>query len=186
MGADYILLLNNDTVITQNFLPRLISDDIDIISPTVKFKEQKNLIYDYGGFVNWWTGRTTHVNRTSPHKSSVIPVDYVSGCCMLVKRKVFEKIGLLPEDYFFYFEDVDFCTTAIKKGFMVAVDPGTLIFHKMSGSIKRWSSQAIYRNLTGNFIFITRHLGLRAVTGYIYLTLLTAKIIKDRLILKGQ
>src|SRR3990167_1927416 len=186
-GAVYILLLNNDTKIVDNFLPSLLKIDADIASPVVQFhefKESKNWIYDYGGFINWTTGRTYHINKNSQPKTNniqTIPVDYIAGCCMFIKRKVFETIGLLDEKYFIYFEDVDFCVTAKKKGFSVIVDPTTVIYHKLGGSMDRWSNRAIYRNLLGNFIFITKHLSWKRIIGYAYLSVLTAKIIRDRL-----
>ncbi len=188
-GADYVLLLNNDTWIDENFLPSILSYDVDIISSVVKFREfadSEKWIFDYGGKVDWWTGRTTHINKSEfatvgKGNTPLIEVDYIAGCCMLIKRKVFEDIGLLPEEYFIYFEDVDFCVTAKKAGYGVFVDPKTFIYHKLGGSMDRWSTRAIYRNLTGNFIFITRHLGIRSLVGYTYLAVLTAKIVKDRL-----
>lgn len=188
-GADYILLLNNDTKIEMNFLTNLLKLEFPISSPVVKFREFKDkpkLIYDLGGYVNWWTGRTYHLNAYKNDlirfkKKNYIKADYVAGCCMLVKREVFEKIGHLDEKYFIYFEDVDFCITAIKNGFKVIVDPNSVIYHKLGGSMDRWSKRAIYRNLLGNFIFITKHLGWRRLTGYAYLAILTAKIVRDRI-----
>lgn len=185
-GADYILILNNDTIVEKNFLESLLAIDSDIASPVVKFrqfKESKDWLYDYGGYVNWWTGRTTHLNKSlqpTNYYLQPIKVDYVAGCCMLIKRRVWEKIGFFDEAYFIYFEDVDYCITAKKKGFQVVVDPKTYIYHKLGGSMDRWSKRAIYYNLLGNFIFITKHLGLRRLTGYFYLGILALKIIKDR------
>lgn len=189
-GADFILILNNDTEMRMNFLKNLIRLDMPISSPVVVFKECKDkpgLMYDLGGFVNWTTGRTYHLNaykeEAGKFKSQkYIDVDYVAGCSMLVKREVFEKIGLLDETYFIYFEDVDFCISARNKGYKVIVDPKSTIYHKLGGSMDRWSTRAIYRNLLGNLIFITKHLGWRRITGYAYLALLTAKIIRDRIL----
>lgn len=188
-GASYILLLNNDTKIEMNFLEKLIEIDPAIASPVVKFREFRHspkLMYDLGGFVNWTTGRTWHVNAYAEEfhhfqNRQPLEADYVAGCCLLVKREVFEKIGLLDEKYFIYFEDVDFCVTAKKKGYRVIVDPSSVIYHKLGGSMDRWSKRAIFHNLFSNFIFITKHLGLRRITGYSYLFILTLKIIKDRI-----
>lgn len=189
-GADYILLLNNDTKIEMNFLESLLKLDAPIASPIVKFREFKDkpkLMFDLGGFVNWWTGRTYHLNAYKEDlkgfkKRFFLEADYVAGCCMLIKREVFERIGLLDEKYFIYFEDVDFCITAKKHGFKVIVDLKSVIYHKLGGSMDRWSKRAIFHNLVGNLIFITKHLGLRRVTGYAYLFFLTAKIVRDRII----
>ncbi|OGG08356.1 hypothetical protein A3D05_05900 [Candidatus Gottesmanbacteria bacterium RIFCSPHIGHO2_02_FULL_40_24] len=188
-GADYILLLNNDIKTEMNFLKNLLKIDAPISSPVVKFREFKNnpkMIYDLGGIVNWWTGRTTHINVYSAEykkmkENKPVTVDYVAGCSMLIKKETIEKIGFLDECYFMYFEDVDYCVTAKKNGFTIKVDPKGVIYHKLGGSIERWSAKAIFHNLFGNFIFISKHLGIRRITGYAYLSALTAKIIADRI-----
>ena len=187
--ADFILLLNNDTKIEMNFLKKLLFLAAPISSPVVKFREFRDkpkLIYDLGGYVNWTTGRTTHLNAYAGERKlfqdkEFIEVDYVAGCCMLVKEEVFQKIGLLDEKYFIYFEDVDFCVTAKRQGFRVIVDPKSIVYHKLGGSMDRWSKRAIFHNLFSNFIFITKHLEWRIFFGYAYLFFLTAKIVRDRI-----
>ena len=187
--TDYFLILNNDTVLPGDTLIKLIANDADIVSPVLKFKSAKGeWVYDYGGKINWWTGRTTHVESANKpiNQSTNNPIsfdlDYVSGCCMMVKRKVLETIGLLDERFFFYFEDVDFCLRAGKKGFKIRVDIDTVICHKLGSSIGRWSKRAIMYNLISNFKFIRKNLGVRQVTGLIYLFLLTLKIIYNRMV----
>lgn len=182
--ADYILLLNNDTIVEQNFLPSLIASGLDISAPVIKFIHDDKLVYDYGGLINWWTGRTTHLNTSEKRKAKSEKfngIDLVSGTCMLIKRKVFEKIGLFDESYFFYYEDVDFCVRARNAGFSISVIPTVSIFHILSDSIGRWSNKAIFFNLKGNFIFISKHLGWRKIIGYTYLVLLTVKITTDKI-----
>ena len=187
--ADFILLLNNDTIIEMNFLSNLLKLNEAISSPVVKFREFKDkpkMMYDLGGFVNWWTGRTYHINAYKEDLNKYtgkgpLEAEYVAGCCMLIRRDVFDAIGLLDEKYFIYFEDVDFCISAEKKGFKVIVDPKSVIYHKLGGSMDRWSKRAIYRNLLGNLIFITKHLGWRRLSGFAYLAGLTSKIIKDKI-----
>ena len=187
--ADFVILLNNDTKIESNFVERGLKINCGILSPVVKFKEFKDkpkFIYDMGGVVNWWTGRTAHINAYRDEylkKVKDLPkeVDYVAGCCMMIRKDVIEKIGLLEEEYFIYFEDVDYCITAKKAGFNVKVDPGATIYHKLGGSMDRWSGRAIYHNLLSNFIFINRHLGLRKITGWAYLFILAMKISRDYL-----
>lgn len=177
-SCEYVLILNNDTILPSNLLTVLDDTGVDIISPVIKFKWNGKWIYDYGGKINWWTGRTTHLESSK----IIDKIDYISGCCMLVKREVFEKIGLFDESYFFYFEDVDFCVRARKAGFTIAVNPNINIEHKLGGSIGRWSNKAIYYNLTANAIFIRKNLGLRWPLGYLYLTLLAVKIIINKLV----
>ncbi len=187
--TDYFLILNNDTILPRDTLTKLIANDADIVSPVLKFKnEQGQWVYDYGGKINWWTGRTTHMESTNKPiiQLTNYPIkydpDYVSGCCMLVKRNVLETIGLLDERFFFYFEDVDFCFQAVKNGLKIKVAENAVVYHKLGSSIGRWSRKAILYNLRSNFKFIRKNLGIRQVTGLIYLFLLTLKIIYNRLV----
>lgn len=183
--ADYILILNNDTILPKNFLEKILNNPSDITSPVIKFKFGNKWIYDYCGKINWWTGRTKHVERSSKLKiqnpKQIEHIDYVSGCCMLIKREVFEKIGLFDNRFFFYFEDVDFCVRAAKLGFHISVCENSYICHKLGASIGRWSNKAILYNLYSNFLFITKHLGLRSPIGYIYLIILAIKIIYNKI-----
>ncbi len=193
--TEYFLILNNDTELPGNALAKLIQYDADIVSPVLKFRStQGKWVYDYGGKINWWTGRTTHVESTNKPIIPASPagrqltnnpikhdLDYVSGCCMMVKRKALETVGLFDERFFFYFEDVDFCLRAKKNGFKIGIDREVIVYHKLGRSIGRWSKKAIMYNLISNYKFIRKNLGVRQVTGLIYLLLLTLKIIYNRL-----
>lgn len=179
----YILILNNDVELPADLLIKLLESQGDISAPVIKFRFDGKWVYDYGGIINKWTGRTTHLesDKLNDAKYRDKQVDYVSGCCMLVKRSVFDKIGLFDEDYFFYFEDADFCLKAVRSGFKIKIVPDISVYHKMGGSVGRWTNKAIYYNLTGNFKFITKNLGIRMPVGYAYLFLLTVKIIAGKL-----
>ena len=147
--ADYVLLLNNDTIIKQDFLNTLIKfsekfENAGIVSPAIKFRKNGKFVYDIGGRLNKVFGRTTHeeVFRIIDRKSR--QVDYVSGCAMLVKKEVFKKIGLFDEQFFLYYEDVDFCMRAKNKGFLSYVCPEVSIEHELSKSVGRVSPLAVY------------------------------------------
>ncbi|MBI3954894.1 glycosyltransferase family 2 protein [Candidatus Gottesmanbacteria bacterium] len=101
---------------------------------------------------------------------------------MMVKRKVLETVGLFDERFFFYFEDVDFCLRAGKYGYKIGVDREVIVYHKLGSSVGRWSKKAIMYNLISNYKFIRKNLGVRQITGLIYLFLLTLKIIYNRLV----
>lgn len=188
-NADYVFLLNSDMEIIENSLPSLIQADKDIISPVNQFPitpKKDDYRYDYGGYINWWTGRVHHDDRTvfSKELKTPLTVEYDSGCSLLIKKEVFEKIGLFDERFFMYFEDVDFCVRAKNAGLSVAVDPSTRMFHKLGSSVKRWSKKAIYYNISSNVKFILKHCGYKIPVALGYVTLLTAKIIFDKIMYK--
>jgi GT2 family glycosyltransferase len=61
-------------------------------------------------------------------------IDFMTGCCMLIKKEVFQKVGLLSEDYFMYFEDVDFCVKIKNFGYKILYNPKAMIYHKVGFS----------------------------------------------------
>lgn len=142
--ATHVLILNNDTVVSSDFLTPLINSKYDLVSPIIKFKRKGEWTYDFGGKVNWLIGRPYHLERKKifnfsrqkrdPAMAGQFSIfknklDYVSGCSLMVKKDVFEKIGLFDENFFLYFEDVDFCLRAKKAGFRVGVETKSIITH---------------------------------------------------------
>ena len=175
-GAEAVLLLNQDTVVEKNFLASLLENSADIVGPVIKFKRHGRWIYDFGGKINWWLGRTKHLEVLGI-KYQVSSIDYVSGCAMMIKRPVLEKIGLLDERYFLYFEDADFCLRAKKAGFKVAVEPKSLIFHKLTEGRKKPLKQRLHL-LKSNLIFINRWIPFwKKPIAYLYWWLLMFKIL---------
>lgn len=179
---NYLLVLNNDTLLPFNFFQNLKTTEFDVTGVIIKFKSLSgNWIYDFGGAVNKWTGKTKHIENSKYDYKTDMPVDYYSGCCLLIKREVLEKIGLFDERFFFYYEDVDFCMRAAKAGFKLGLASKAIIYHELSASIGRWSRRAIYRNLRSHLTFINKHLGLRRPVGWAFLLVLTLKIIRDKI-----
>src|SRR5690606_29247051 len=74
----------------------------------------------------------------------VTRVDAVSGCAMLVRREVFDAVGLLDEPYFYGFEDLEFCLRARAAGFATAVVPGAVVSHRGQASMGAGSPQRLY------------------------------------------
>ncbi len=159
-GAEYILLLNNDTVIEPNFLKKLVevgeSDkEIGILGPMI-YEYGTNKIHFAGGRINWLCTKGIHLNP----KSQVLnpkETDYITGACMLVKREVIEKIGLMDEDYFLYFEDVDWCVKARKAGYKCVLVPKAKIQHKVSASTKAESFSYIYYHFRNGLLLAKRN-----------------------------
>lgn len=171
-GADYILLLNNDTVVDRKFLKELVrigeSDKkIGILGPVIYFFDEPERIWFAGGRVNWLKTKGEHLgyNKRVESYSSSDPalsrtskkgrgnrevmfstssnnkiVDYISGCCLLIKKEVIEQIGLMDEDYFLYYEDTDWCLRAQKSGYRCVPVPSAKIYHKISQSVAKLPS----------------------------------------------
>jgi GT2 family glycosyltransferase len=82
---------------------------------------------------------------------------WVSGCCMLIKREVIEKIGVLDPDYFNNYEDVDYCLRAKKAGFEIAIVPNSKIYHKFAASMGgKYSPMYTYYRTRNNLLFFKK------------------------------
>lgn len=152
--ADFVLLLNPDTKVSpdRNFLKKLIAvavanKRIGVLGPCIQHRVWQKTLYDYGGRVNLRLARAWHINKEKYLKDKVYERDFVSGACMLVKREVFEKVGLFDPSYFLYLEDVDFCLRAKRAGFKTINVSSSKIFHYGGTSVSE-SRKILYSFLS--------------------------------------
>lgn len=147
-NSDYIIILNNDTVADQDLFVNLAkaAQKADIVSPKIYFapgfefhknryqkKDLGKVIWYAGGFIDWQNiiGRhlgVDEVDRGQFSKSK--EVDFATGACMLIKKEVFTKVGLLDDKYFLYLEDMDFCVRVKMAGFKIIFQPKAILWHK--------------------------------------------------------
>lgn len=141
-GAEYVLLLNNDTVVEKKFLNHLVEasekdNNVGMAGPKIYFHSKPDLFWYAGGKIEWWKGWISHVGvreKDTGQYNTQSRTDYITGCCILVKREVIEKIGVLDERYFIYGEDADWCLRASKKGYSLIYVPSAIVWHKLSVS----------------------------------------------------
>ena len=141
-GADFILLLNNDTVVAPDFAEHLLkamlaAPDIGITAPKIYYAEPKNQIWFAGGEISMWRGSARHTGIRETDRGQYDrerDIDYATGCAFLVRRAVFEKIGGLDPGYRAYFEDADFCVRARRAGYRIRYIPPARVWHRISAS----------------------------------------------------
>lgn len=138
-GADFFVLLNNDTVVSPDFLDSLTAaaekyPEAGIYGPYIYEYEKPATLWYAGGGIEPNTGRCYHL--VDPQKKEVLKTDYICGCCIAFKREVLEKVGFLPEEYFLLWEEVDWCFKAKTMGFTCLVVPAAKIWHKVSQSFE--------------------------------------------------
>jgi len=164
--ADYVLLLNDDTVVSVPFLNVLIKEaekslDAGMLGPGIYYFDEPEKIWFAGAFFDWKTAMIStsiaeQFNKTKagePFES-----DYITGCALLVKRKVIENIGLLDERFFLYWEDVDWGLRAKKIGYKNIIVPNAHIWHKVSVSIGGpASSLKAYHKTRSHLFFAKMH-----------------------------
>jgi len=140
--AEWLLLINNDTVVAPDFFDRLgdaIRDnpDYQILAPLILYFDEPERIWSLGDRRLGGALITRSLLRDElipGDLSSFIPVDFLNMCAMLIHRSVFEKVGLLDEAYFMYAEDADFCLRASRAGVKLGCATEARIWHKVSRS----------------------------------------------------
>jgi GT2 family glycosyltransferase len=141
-GADMLCLLNNDTTVHPEFLTHLVhrmqsAADIGLVAPKIYYHDQPDVIWFAGGVISMWTGTMRHIGireRDSGRYNTARDIDYATGCCMLVRREVVERVGMLDDTYFMYTEDADWCMRIRRAGYRIVYEPDACVWHKLSVS----------------------------------------------------
>jgi GT2 family glycosyltransferase len=161
--AKYILLLNNDIAVDKRFLNELIdsaekSPEIGIAGPTIYYYDRPTTVDFAGEDLNIWKvkGREYCTKSTTP-----IEVDKIEGSCMLIRRSLLDKIGLLYPKFWAYWEETDLCFRAKKAGFKVVYLPKSEVWHKVASSLGGENNSIRQYLLNRNrFLFAKRNLSL--------------------------
>lgn len=152
-GADLVMLVNSDVWVPPDCVGRLedamtAASALGVVGPILLSRSDPERVASLGISYSESSGRMRHEGYgrcfASLTSAETGVVAGVSGCVMLVRRQVFEEIGLLDEDYFFTFEDLDFCLRARRAGFASAIVAGAVAYHEGSGSLEFGSPSRVY------------------------------------------
>lgn len=163
--ADYILLLNNDTVTDQDFLTPLVefasrTPDCGCISSRIYYYYEKNKIWYDGGAFHPYNCRAEHY-RFDEDGSTVTGIHeatFISGCCMLIPATVIRKIGLMDERYFLYVEDTEYSLRIQKAGYKLYWDADHHFYHKVSASTGNKSKLSQYYEIRNRYLIAEQYL----------------------------
>jgi len=142
MGTDYVLLLNNDTTVDPQFVEEMVEaaqrrPRLAAACPKAYFYHAPDVIYSTGGRANLWTAAARQVGRGQRDRGQFERVarrDYADGVCMLIPARALERVGLLDEEYFNYWEETDWCFRAREQGLRSYYLPAAKIWHKAERS----------------------------------------------------
>ena len=163
---DYVLFLNNDTIADRQFLRKLVDfmdkhNKVGVVGPKIYYSEKPDTIWHAGGYVNFLTGKIAHygIREKDDSRWNVArEVDYVSGCALFIRRKVFDRIGGFDESYGIYTEDVDLCLRVKKMGYKIVYVSDSIIWHKVSiSSGGNVSFFKIWNKFRSNIKLFLRH-----------------------------
>ena len=162
----YVLLLNNDAVATPGFLEKAIdtaeaNKAIGLIGGKILYSPETKRIWYAGGEINRWRGLTVirgfrEVDQGQYDTS--IEVGFVTGALMLIKREVLEKVGLLPEEYFFGVEEIDYSLAVRQGGYKLYYVPEFVVYHGADGSHSNYDPKFVYNNYRSKLILQEKYL----------------------------
>jgi GT2 family glycosyltransferase len=163
--GDYLFFINNDTEVTPNLISNLATtlsnnDKIGVVSPKIKFFNTN--IIQYAGYTpmsliarNEAIGSKQHDTN---HYTGLHPTPYAHGAAMMVRKSVIEKTGPMPEDFFLYYEELDWCERIRREGFTIMVDLDSLIYHKESMSVGKASPLKLFYQTRNRILFVRRNM----------------------------
>ena len=141
-GADYVLIINNDTVVASDMLDTLMTaieaPDVGMVAPKIYYADPPDLIWSVGGDCHPWLLEMTHKGdreRDRGQWDRVIERDFLVGCALLLSRRLLADVGMFDMLYHpIYYEDVDLCLRARRAGYRLLLVPQARMWHKVSAS----------------------------------------------------
>lgn len=192
----YIMLINNDTLLIDDSICELMkmlerNPLIGAVSPKIYFKNPPKTI-QFTGFTE--LTKITLRNRSIGYNEldtgqyeTPKETAYTHGAAMMVRREVIEKVGLMPEIYFLYYEELDWCSQIKKKGFEIWYQPSALVIHKDSQSVGTESYLRFYYMTRNRILFALRNRkGLGKIMAVVYQLMVSIPTGMFRSTMKGR
>jgi len=181
-GAEYICILNSDVLVEKDFLEPLIDSfekegKLGIVGPCVCEYDNKERVQATGSSLNPYFGLARSINKGELYsniKSTSINVDYIGGACLLFKSEILSKIGCIPENYFLFFEETEFCYKARKHGYNCRCISSSRVYHKGSATISQYKGLGYYLLHKNRIVFMRRNGNLlQRIIFFLYIILET-------------
>ncbi len=199
--GDYLFFINNDAEIKEGVLEKLVAQFeknpvLGIVSPLLLYynesKSQGKDLIQYAGTTR--VHPITARNRTIGEKewdngqyTEAKPTAYAHGAAMMVQREVIEKVGVMFEDFFLYYEELDWCTRIRKAGYDIYIEPNARVYHKESASVQKISGLKAYYLNRNRIYFMRRNFGgFSLILFYLFLAFVTIPKNIMVLILRGE
>lgn len=175
LGAEYVLILNNDALVAPKCLEELVlaakaDSMIGICVPKILHYYQPTRIWSAGA---QWTRLPPRVKMRGFDKedgldyANMCDLDYATGCALLVRSHVFRVVGTFDPAYFMYQEDYDFCHRVRQDGFRIVYVPRATVWHKVSQSLGENSYTKRYLWSRSTVLFYNKHFSLFKLVGFI-------------------
>jgi len=198
-GADYTVILNNDTTVDKGFVTELVNvaesdKSIGIVSSKIYFYDKPDIIWYAGAVLDLKTGKSKHIGynkKDAGQYDTMRETDRACGCSMMISRRACETVGLMDPAYFCYGEEADWSLRVREAGYKVVFVPDSRVWHKISSATGGpGTGYYLYYSVRNHLHLVKTHLPLKfpglniprdvlIVSRYIF-SLFTMKISKVR------
>lgn len=153
--GDYVLFLNNDTIVTSEWLSELVktmkkSEEIGVAQSLLLLLNDKNHVESAGDFIDYF-GKTVRRGGDWPEYSETYSeleeIFSARGAALITRKDIIHEIGLFDPSYFATYEDIDFCWRVRLRGYKVFLAPKSIVYHKGSGTANPLSKYHLTKNL---------------------------------------
>jgi GT2 family glycosyltransferase len=178
--ADYVMMLNNDTIVDSELLTHLVaaaqSEPAGILVAVAYYYQNPGSIWSAGARYRRFPPAVVMEKRLFSPNNGYHRLEYAIGCCILISRAAFERAGLLDETYRFMWEDLDLARRVHAAGLPILQVPDAKIWHKVSRSTRPetdlfWEvhgeSGAIFHRRHGSYWTMAVHLGYFALREFV-------------------
>ncbi|MGE5682210.1 MAG: glycosyltransferase family 2 protein [Bacillota bacterium] len=196
-SPDYILLLNNDTVVDKNFLTRMIDaaeseKDAALVVPKIFYYDAPDVLWYAGGYFNRFSGMGEHYGKNKKDDkrySSRKMISFANGCALLIKESLLKEEKILDDIFFANCEDTDLSVRVVRKNKKIIYEPAAVIWHKVSFSFRKGSGSwiAFYLATRNMIILQKKHAGKSMQLVFMfYMMLRWVLYLEAKHILKGE
>lgn len=163
----YYFLINNDTEVTKTLIEKLVdtldqNPEVGLISPKIHYFDHPGML-QYAGYtaMNYYTARNACIGQFEDDKGQYDALSgstgYAHGAAMMLRKEAVEKAGFMAENYFLYYEELDWCERIRKAGYEIHVNLQALILHKESVSVGKRSALKEYFMNRNRILFIRKN-----------------------------
>jgi len=192
----YALLINNDTELTPDLIERLLepmeaNPAIAIVCPKIRYYQPENLI-QFAGYrpLNGYLGQTTPYGGKEVDQGQYDqpgPTHFAHGAAMMVRRSAWEQVGLMAEEFFLYYEELDWSCQFRRAGYQIYYQPTALVRHKESVSVGKANPLKVYYVTRNRIYFMRRNTrGLQRLLFFLFFIVLAVPKHVLTYLLKGQ
>lgn len=165
--GSYLFFVNNDTEFTESLTEALVAtlethEEVAVVSPKIHYYQQPGLL-QYAGFteMNYYTARNRCIGQFEEDKGQYDtvtgPTGFAHGAAMMVRKEAMEKVGLMKDSFFLYYEEMDWCARFRRAGYGIWINAQALIYHKESVSVGANSALKEYFMNRNRLLFIRRN-----------------------------